>query len=87
MGKKLKTAFSAVLIAALVLVLGACSKEDKVEMGISTGTLKEAAQDSITISTTTGRHPCNVGCSLGCPLVQLHVLLTLLPGNAVVNTA
>ena len=50
MEKKLRIAFSAVLIAALVLVLGACSKENKVEMGISTGTLKEAAQDSITIS-------------------------------------
>lgn len=52
MGKKLRIMLSAVLIAALVLVLGACSKaeEDKVEMGISTGTLKEAAQDSITIS-------------------------------------
>ena len=52
MGKKLRIVLSAVLVAALVLVLGACSKaeEDKVEMGISTGTLKEAAQDSITIS-------------------------------------
>ena len=54
MEKKLRIVFSAVLVAALVLVLGACSKEDKVEMGISTGTLKEAAQDSITISSDDG---------------------------------
>ena len=54
MEKKLRIVFTAVLVAALVLVLGACSKEDKVEMGISTGTLKEAAQDSITISSDDG---------------------------------